>query len=86
MKIEEIFGTFPRLETERLILRKITIEDIEDMFEYGSNEEVTKYVTWEPHQTLADTNAFIEFALNQYEKNVIALLRLGELSIKKTEN
>lgn len=72
MKIEEIFGTFPLLETERLILRKITIEDIEDMFEYGSNEEVTKYVTWEPHQTLADTNAFIEFALNQYEKNDIA--------------
>jgi len=72
MKIEDIFETLPILETERLLLRKITIEDVEDIFYYGSNTEVSKYVTWEPHKTLSDAEAFIEFALNQYEKKDIA--------------
>lgn len=63
MKIEEIFGTFPLLETERLLLKKVTLEDVKDIFYYGSNTEVSKYVTWEPHKTVSDAEAFIEFAL-----------------------
>lgn len=62
----------PVLETERLILRKVTQEDLEDIFSYGSIEEVTKYVTWNTHRTLADSQVFIDFALNQYEQKKIA--------------
>ena len=35
-----------KLETDRLILRKPYEKDIQDIFEYGSDEEVTKYVIW----------------------------------------
>lgn len=72
MEIEKIFANLPTLETERLILRKITLEDVEDMYTYGSNEEVSKYVTWETHKTLSDTKEYIEFILNQYENKKIA--------------
>jgi ribosomal-protein-alanine N-acetyltransferase len=72
MEIEKIFGTLPTIETERLILRKITLEDAEDMYNYASNEEVSKYVTWETHKSLSHTKQFIEFVLNQYEKKKIA--------------
>ena len=32
-----------RLETERLILRPVTLEDAPAMFEYASDEENTRY-------------------------------------------
>ncbi|KGA98602.1 GCN5 family N-acetyltransferase [Alkalihalobacillus alcalophilus ATCC 27647 = CGMCC 1.3604] len=73
MEIENIFGHLPILETERLILRKITLDDIQDMYDYCSKGEVSTYVTWETHKTLADTKEFVEFVLTQYEKNKIGL-------------
>ncbi|WP_064091654.1 GNAT family N-acetyltransferase [Rossellomorea aquimaris] len=72
MDIETIFGNLPTLETERLILRKITVEDVEDMFSYGSNEEVSKYVTWDTHKTISDTKEFVDFVLTRYENNQVA--------------
>jgi ribosomal-protein-alanine N-acetyltransferase len=72
MKVEKIYGDLPILETERLILRKITFEDIEDMHLYGSDEEVSKYVTWNTHETISDTKGFVEFVLNKYENKQVS--------------
>jgi [ribosomal protein S5]-alanine N-acetyltransferase len=72
MEIEKIFGNLPTLETERLLLRKITLEDAWDMHYYGSNENVSKFVTWETHKSLSDTREFIEFVLSKYENKKIA--------------
>jgi [ribosomal protein S5]-alanine N-acetyltransferase len=72
MDIKEIYGNLHTLETKRLILRKITSEDVEDMYSYASNEEVSKYVTWETHKTLSDTKEFVEFVLAQYENKKVA--------------
>ncbi|MGM7684752.1 GNAT family N-acetyltransferase [Cytobacillus sp. Hm23] len=72
MEIEEIYGNLPTLETERLILRKITLDDVEHIYSYGSNEEVAKYVTWDAHKSLSDTKAFVDFALCQYENKNVA--------------
>jgi [ribosomal protein S5]-alanine N-acetyltransferase len=72
MDIEKIYGNLPTLETERLLLRKITLEDVEDMYSYASNEEVSKYVTWETHKTLSDTKEFVEFVIAQYENKKVA--------------
>ncbi|MGE7603519.1 GNAT family N-acetyltransferase [Peribacillus sp. NPDC097675] len=70
--MEKPFENFPTLETERLILRKVTWDDVEDIHAYSSIEEVTKYVTWETHKTLEDTKEFIKFAFTQYENKHIA--------------
>lgn len=67
MNYNEKYGDIPTLETERLILRKITLEDAKDMYTYASNEEVTKYVTWDKHSSLSDTIDFINKFLPQYD-------------------
>jgi [ribosomal protein S5]-alanine N-acetyltransferase len=59
----------PNLETERLLLRRFVLEDAEDMFQYGSDPEVTKYLTWDTHQTIDDSTGFIKYTLDRYEKD-----------------
>lgn len=71
-KPEELFKYLPFLETPRLKLRKLTARDAGDVFEYASVEEVTKYVSWVPHRTLADTKSFLKHVLFQYEKGMPA--------------
>jgi len=68
MNIEDVFSNFPTLETERLILRKLRLEDAKDVFEYASDPEVSKYVTWEPHKSIEDSINFIKFTHERYEK------------------
>ncbi|RNA69811.1 GNAT family N-acetyltransferase [Alteribacter keqinensis] len=72
MKIEDIYGELPQLETKRVLLRKIRLEDLEEMHRYGSDDQVSRYVTWETHQSLADTKGFLDFVLSQYEKKQVA--------------
>ncbi|MFD2444794.1 GNAT family N-acetyltransferase [Bacillus sp. CGMCC 1.16607] len=81
MKMEEVYGNLPVIETERLILRKVTLDDANDVFLYGSNEEVSKYVTWNTHQTLSESEGFIQFILEQYENK-----KLGLWGIEYKEN
>ncbi|WP_062106760.1 GNAT family N-acetyltransferase [Bacillus niameyensis] len=69
MEIEHIYGDLPSLETERLLLRKVTMKDLHDIHHYGSDHEVSRYVTWDTHRSLADTEAFIQFVLERYENS-----------------
>jgi RimJ/RimL family protein N-acetyltransferase len=52
---------FPeRLETERLLLRRQQESDAAEMFaRYTSDPEVTRYLSWGPHQSVDDTLAFL---------------------------
>ena len=59
--------TLPVLTTDRLILRAVTMGDAQAIFQYSSNDNVSRYVLWETHQTLEDTQAFIEMALESYD-------------------
>lgn len=68
MKIEDIFGNLPVLETERTKIRKITIEDLDDMYDYCSDEAVSEHAIWYSHKSLDDTKGFIEFVLKAYNK------------------
>ena len=48
------------LETERLILRRFTIEDADAMFKnWASDAEVTKYLTWPTHTDVSVSQAVI---------------------------
>lgn len=40
------------LETERLILRKFTMEDATGLYSWASNPNVTKYVSWKPYESV----------------------------------
>jgi ribosomal-protein-alanine N-acetyltransferase len=72
MVIGDIYKNLPTLETERLLLRKVTLADTAAMFSYASNEDVAKYVTWDVHRSMSDTERFINFVLNRYNNEEIA--------------
>jgi len=48
-----------KLETERLILRPISINDKTEIFAYRSDKESNKYQTWIPN-TIEDVESFID--------------------------
>jgi ribosomal-protein-alanine N-acetyltransferase len=45
-EIERVFANLPELETERLLLRKMRLDDAGAMFAYASDPEVTRFVLW----------------------------------------
>ena len=53
------FYHLPVLETEDLILRKPQKKDAKDIYLYASDEQVARYVLWEPHRSLAETRLFV---------------------------
>jgi ribosomal-protein-alanine N-acetyltransferase len=68
LTVKKIYQDLPRLETRRLILRKTIRKDIPDIFVYSSDAEVTRYLRWGPHQTLADTEKYIQGVLDDYHE------------------
>lgn len=50
----------PTLETERLILRKFTENDLEALFLILKDEEVNKFLPWYPMKNLEETKRFYE--------------------------
>ena len=72
------------IETKRLILRRAIREDAEPMFRnWAFNPEVTKYLTWPAHGSIAVSEMVIGNWLQEYEKDsyyqwMIVLKELGE--------
>ena len=49
----------PVIETQRLILRPIKLEDAQDLFEYASDEEVVRLLSWPKHENVQRSEASI---------------------------
>ncbi|MDY5099693.1 GNAT family N-acetyltransferase [Clostridium sp.] len=62
-------GGFPILETKRLYLRKITIDDAEDLLEYLSRDIVTRYLGKESLQNLEEAISIIKGCENNFNEN-----------------
>lgn len=56
----------PEIETERLVLRRMRADDAEDMYEYASDPEVTRYLTWFPHPDSRYTRDYLEYLGTRY--------------------
>ena len=56
-EIKRVFGNLPTLETERLKLRLFSLEDTNELYEYCSDEQVTKYL---PFDTYTDEKQAID--------------------------
>ncbi len=64
------------LETPRLILRPISMEDDEGMFELDSNPEVLTYIGVPPQTDIAQSREIIRFIQQQYEKYGVGRLAI----------
>ncbi len=60
----------PVLETQRLILRKFTENDIKALFDIYKDEEVNLYLPWFPLKSLKETEIFFnEKYIKEYKKD-----------------
>ena len=56
------------LHTERLILRRFTVADAEDMFHnWASDENVTRFLTWQPHESVDFTRQLLVGWVEAYD-------------------
>ena len=71
------------LETDRLLLRPFSVDDAEAMYNgWASDPEVTKYLTWNTHQSVDDTRAVLQKWVAEYRKPE----RLNFAIVLKSEN
>jgi ribosomal-protein-alanine N-acetyltransferase len=58
----------PQITTNRLLLQRFRHEDAEEVFSvYASLPEVTKFMAWPTHRSIADTNSFLDYAINAWD-------------------
>lgn len=65
---EDFFSDLPVLETRRLMLRRVSMRDAQDIFDYSRDPEVARHVLWEAHRSILDTRAYLRFILRQYRE------------------
>ena len=57
------------LETERLRLRALRPDDVQAIYDgWASDPEVTRYLTWNPHESTEQTQSIMDYWLAEYEK------------------
>ncbi|NYB75359.1 MULTISPECIES: GNAT family N-acetyltransferase [Sedimentibacter] len=58
------------IETERLILRKFELTDIEDMYNnFANDDDVTRYITWPAHKSIEETKKVVQGYVNDSERD-----------------
>jgi ribosomal-protein-alanine N-acetyltransferase len=63
-----VFADLPEIETQRLLLRKMRLDDAEAMFAYASDPAVARYVLWDTHHSIEDSESFLRLAIEGYER------------------
>ncbi|MFB7159286.1 GNAT family N-acetyltransferase [Lysinibacillus sp. NPDC056232] len=72
MNFTELLGTsFPTVQTERIKLRKLKLEDAPTLFNYYSNENVYRYLDWNGPETLERSSEVIHFWNKGYDEGWI---------------
>ena len=66
------FSSLPLLETSRLVIRPLRMQDAKDIFSYASDPEVARYVLWEPHRSLSDSKRYIRYIRMLYRRGLPA--------------
>jgi [ribosomal protein S5]-alanine N-acetyltransferase len=53
------------IETSRLVLRPLTLADVDDLRPYVTDPELSKYLSWSAHKDRAETEAWITAAVER---------------------
>jgi len=67
MNTSNLFENNPMFETNRLLLRKIEIEDAIEYFDILSDPETVRHTRWEVSREINDTIAYLEFLEQKYK-------------------
>ena len=63
-----IFTKIPSLKTNRLLLRKMSLSDLDDCYEYSRDAEVPKYLLWYPHTDRTYTGYYLRYVERKYRR------------------
>lgn len=64
----KIFKSIPKIKTERLTLRAMSLKDLDDVFEYASDPLVSEHLLWQPHLSKSFTSKYINAVLLGYKR------------------
>ena len=70
------YDVFAPMETPRLRIRKLGIGDAEDIFAFSQNPEVSRFVLWDAHRSIADSRSMVRGALRAYRTGEPASLAI----------
>jgi ribosomal-protein-alanine N-acetyltransferase len=66
----KLFSDLPTLDTQRLILRKMTLADAESVYAYARDPLVSRYTVWGRHLSLGDARDFLHGVVSNYENGI----------------
>jgi ribosomal-protein-alanine N-acetyltransferase len=72
LTVADVYGDLPIIETDRLVLRKIRLEDVDDVFEYTSDPEVARHTSWPLHDSRETSAGFVASLVEDYAKGELA--------------
>lgn len=72
LNVEDIYSESIAFETPRLLLRRLVAEDKNDIFEYASNPEVSKLLSWTCHESLSDSQEYLDIVFDKYENQEVS--------------
>ena len=59
-----------KLETDRIILRKLSVKDAKEVFKnWTSDENVSRYMRWTTHKNVEDTIAWLKEEEENYKRD-----------------
>lgn len=67
--VYDVFTKIPTLFTDRLILRKIGVSDLADVYDYSRRPEVSRYLLWSPHSDPQITKSHLKYIQTRYAKH-----------------
>ena len=56
------------IDLNRILLRPFEMKDVNDVFDYASDEEITKFLTWNPHQNIQETESLLKNVFTKYDE------------------
>ena len=68
-----------KITTTRLVLRPLSITDVNDIYEYAVDDEIGPSAGWTPHKTIEETTRIVEFMLTEGDVYAITLRDTGKL-------
>ncbi|BAZ19407.1 GCN5-related N-acetyltransferase (plasmid) [Kalymmatonema gypsitolerans NIES-4073] len=71
MSAVDILKNLPTLETKRLTLRKLCMEDAADMYEYACDPEIASFGLWLPFHSIEDSKKDLAEVIEGYNKGEI---------------
>lgn len=54
---------------DRIYLRQFNMNDVDDLFEYASNKDITEHLTWNPHKNKEETRLLLQNLFTKYDES-----------------